>query len=408
MIKRAADWIFPVSGPPVKNGILITDNQNRILDVLDPINFASDPNDLIRYRGILCPGFVNTHCHLELSYLKGKVEAHGGLDKFIRSINKFYQEVIPPQADFQDDFLRAAEDEMLKEGIVAVGDIVSFPPSINHLRVKENSPLYFHSFAEVFGSNPLIAEKQYLRALETLHAIRAISHNNAVSLAPHATYSLSADLFKLLKDHIDTEGLPTTLHHLENPDEITYLQGKNGPAAERILSFGIRNTNPPPIGPRPLASLKDHLPIKSRLLLVHNTMAISEDLQLASQHFPNAWWCFCPGSNLFLEQKLPDLDIFTDYHHRITLGTDSLASNSRLSILEEMKILQKHFPETHLDSLLRWASLNGASFLGIENRIGSFETGKKPGINLIEEMDLENLRLTEKSQVRVLTSYLPS
>ena len=80
------------------------------------------------------------------------------------------------------------------------------------------------------------------------------------------------------------------------------------------------------------------------------------------------------------------------------IGTDSLASNHQLNILEELKIITKAAPEIPLDTLLTWATLNGAELLGFENELGSIEQGKKPGLVLIENVDLENLKFTAKSK----------
>jgi cytosine/adenosine deaminase-related metal-dependent hydrolase len=107
---------------------------------------------------------------------------------------------------------------------------------------------------------------------------------------------------------------------------------------------------------------------------------------------------------LFIQNRLPDLQLFSlqEFRNYICLGTDSLASNTNLSILEEMKMIQQHAPDISLETLLLWASLNGAQALGFDQILGSFEKGKKPGINLVTGIDFENLRFTGESEVKVI------
>jgi imidazolonepropionase-like amidohydrolase len=86
----------------------------------------------------------------------------------------------------------------------------------------------------------------------------------------------------------------------------------------------------------------------------------------------------------------------------ITLGTDSLSSNRVLSMIEEMKIIQRYFPSVPLNEIIGWATINGAKFLGKESELGSIETGKRPGIVLLENLEIENFRLLPESTSRRL------
>jgi len=110
----------------------------------------------------------------------------------------------------------------------------------------------------------------------------------------------------------------------------------------------------------------------------------------------------CPLSNYFIENKYPDLTNFIPFSDKVTIGTDSLASNNTLSILEEMKALVKIKADLSFEKVLQWATLNGAKALQLDRNIGSIEIGKKPGINLITDFDFANTNITDKSTVRVL------
>jgi cytosine/adenosine deaminase-related metal-dependent hydrolase len=141
---------------------------------------------------------------------------------------------------------------------------------------------------------------------------------------------------------------------------------------------------------------------EQRLLLVHNTFSESTDIKMAEHFFSNVFWCLCPNANLYIENKLPDIDLFRAMKSKITLGTDSLASNHQLSILNEIYTIQRHFEEIPLTELIQWGTLNGAELLGLENVLGSFERAKKPGVVHIDNIDLHTLKLTKLSKSHLI------
>ena len=130
-------------------------------------------------------------------------------------------------------------------------------------------------------------------------------------------------------------------------------------------------------------------------LLVHNTFSNKADIDFAKTQHQKLYWCLCPNANLYIENALPDVDLFKNEAVKITLGTDSLASNHQLSILAEMQTLQNH-KNISFEESLTWATLNGAEFLGIDKQYGSLSVGKKPGINLIKlgfDQKIENCKV---------------
>jgi cytosine/adenosine deaminase-related metal-dependent hydrolase len=125
-----------------------------------------------------------------------------------------------------------------------------------------------------------------------------------------------------------------------------------------------------------------------------------KDISFVNRLDRDITWCFCPNANLYIENRLPKLDIFVANGLKMSLGTDSLASNDKLCMLSELKTISKHFPSISLDTSIAWATLNGAMHLGIDRKFGSLEVGKRPGLNLITAMD--GLNLTEASAVSKL------
>jgi cytosine/adenosine deaminase-related metal-dependent hydrolase len=171
--------------------------------------------------------------------------------------------------------------------------------------------------------------------------------------------------------------------------------------------MGINLNYLPIAGQNSMKSTLNKLP-KTNVMLVHNTYSEKEDIEWAMEQFnlpgpkANLFFCFCPNANLYIENKLPDFNLFAQAGARCCVGTDSLASNHRLSVLDELKVISKAAPQISFQTLLTWASLNGAEFLGFESKLGSIEKGKKPGLNLISDFDTGKLRLKPESKLKKL------
>lgn len=367
----SANLIYTMHSPPQHNAVVVVTHEGAIADVIE--SDVVEEGKIERFEGFLCPGFVNTHCHLELSYMKGKIPSGGGLHRFIREVEKLKK---PADAEVQTA-IAAAQTEMRNNGIVAVGDICN---TAHTFRFKEASPLYYHNFLEVYAFDPPRAQASFEKGLK-LSA--QLPPSQPRSITPHAPYSVSADLFQLIAEYARKEKSILSIHNQETADEDLLFLEKNGSILERLHEFGIDTSHWDAPGQTSLRYTLPQLPADGKLLLVHNTFTSEDDVLFANAYNPNLYWCLCPNANLYIEERLPDIEMLKKNNCLITLGTDSYASNWGLSILEEIRVIQKHFPGLQSEELLRWATINGAKFLGIEKTMGSLEPGKKPGINLI-------------------------
>jgi len=124
----------------------------------------------------------------------------------------------------------------------------------------------------------------------------------------------------------------------------------------------------------------------SKIILVHNTYMEEADFAAAESFSKNIFFCLCPNANLYIEDRLPDIPLFLKYKSLVVLGTDSLASNRQLSILEEMKTIKRYFPQTTTERMLLWATSNGAKALSFDKNLGDFSKGKRPGVVLLENL----------------------
>ena len=278
---------------------------------------------------------------------------------------------------------------------MATGDISNTSGSF---ATKKNRKMIYYTFIEVFGSDPSWAGKIFEKA----HILynQAIEKGLHVSIVPHSPYSVSMKLFELIGAFAAKTGCLLSIHHQESEDENRYFESGDGPVAERLKRFGIIADTSPMPGRRPLHAVASYLPKNNPVLLVHNTVSNSDDISFAIKHFPKLWWCLCPNSNLYITGRLPDLAALRSAGAKIALGTDSLASNGRLSILEEMKTLSVNFPGIGIAELITWATINGAEALGLAAELGSFDPGKRPGIILIEQKVEKNVVLSSESKVK--------
>ena len=96
------------------------------------------------------------------------------------------------------------------------------------------------------------------------------------------------------------------------------------------------------------------------------------------------FWATCPNANLYIENKLPNYQHFLETQATVCVGTDSLTSNWQLSILDEIKTILKLQSYLTFDTVLEWATINGAKALGFDHELGSIEIGKTPGLVLLE------------------------
>jgi len=369
----SASYVYTLVGPPIQNGVLAMDAEGTIVEVFTAeAAIAAGLEQVKHHEGLLVPGLINTHCHLELSHMKGRIPKHSGLPEFVQRVIKQRG----ADAYEVDAAMWAADKEMFENGIVAVADISN---QLVSKMTKRGSLIHYHTFLEVMGFNPATARQAMQGALELKEAFEPLS----TSIVPHAPYSVSKELFDELKMNAGSETGPLSIHNQETADENAFFESKTGAFLGLYEFLGLDIGFYQPSGKTSLQSFLPLLPKGHKTLLVHNTFTDLADILFAKAHHPNLYWCLCPNANLYIENRLPDVNLLKQAGLKITLGTDSLASNDQLSIFSEMKTLQTHF-RLSTDELLTWATVNGAEFLGLEMRYGSFEKGKKPGVNLLD------------------------
>lgn len=354
--------------------VLAVNSQGQIEDLL-PAN-SIEANRIEHHEGILLPGFINTHCHLELSHLKDRIARHTGIVDFGLSVIRQRNHI--PEEE-QLELMQQADRDMAAQGIVAIGDISNTALSAG---IKQKSNLYYHSFVELIALNPERAELVFNAGKAVLETFRQAGL--AASLAPHAPYSCSKELIGLITEYDSSHKLPTSIHNQESQAENDFFLHKTGNYLRLYETLGLPIDYFTASGKSSLQTVLEAFQEDTSTLLVHNTFSGRDDVSAAQKALHRPYWCLCPNANLYIENTLPDVGLLASENCTLTLGTDSLASNSGLSILEEIMTLQQSFPRIPQEVFLKAATWNGAEFLGIEKDYGSLEKGKTPGINIID------------------------
>ena len=377
-------------GKELLNGaelVLITKLDGTVEGIV-PLSEAGE--DIQIHKGILSPGFVNAHCHLELSHMKGMIPTKTGLQEFVKQIVALRQ--VDPEVI--QEAIVSAEAEMVANGIVAVGDISN---TLDTLEQKAKHHLAYYSFVELYDLDPTRAHDKIIAGIEIQKQFQ--EHCVRASLVPHASYSVTARLSTLLSEHFETHTI--SIHNQETPGENEFFETKTGPFLGMYERTKVALDFFEPTGKTSLQSI---LPVFKKAhhgILVHNSFTSAQDIQAVHAEMSNAFWCLCPNANQYIEQTMPPIELLRKNKATIVVGTDSYASNWSLNILDELKTIQLHHDNISLSEMLQWATINGARALQMEKHLGGFDKGKKPGVVLISGVDDLN-GLKNASSTRVI------
>lgn len=360
--------------------VLVTDEEGVVLDI---VTAADAGDDVEQLKGILSPGLINCHCHLELSHLKNAIPPHTGLIDFLCSV--------VTKRGFEADIVAAAiaeaEKEMFKNGTVAVGDIGN---TADTAFIKSKSKIRWQNFVEVLGFTDAKADENIKNyqgiANELTNALRTSDFAHRTSLVPHAPYSVSSKTFQFINEA--TAGQIISIHNQENPAEDELYKTGGGDFLKLFSIFGI-DASPFPVTGK--SSIRSYLPFFNNgqtIFLVHNTFMPEEDIVWANEYaISNGLklvYCLCPNANLYIENKVPPVTLFQQHNCELVLGTDSYSSNWQLSIVKEIQALLQH-TLLSIEDVLQMATINGARALLWDDDLGSFEKNKKPGVVLLAE-----------------------
>lgn len=387
MRKWQPEQIFTGTELLPKEQVLIADDAGTLLDII-PANEAGE--NVEKLPGWISPAFINCHCHLELSHMKGAIPTQTGLVNFVQQVMK--QRNV--DKEIQLEAIDLADKQIWESGTQAVGDICNQPITAE---IKKHSPVTYHSFIELTGWDPSVAESRYQIGLASCDVFNKFQLPH--SLSPHAPYSVSAELWKRMQPHFS--GVPVTMHNQESTDEQMLYEKGVGGWIDFYAQMGIAHSGLKVSGKSSLQSVLPFLQSAKPLLLVHNTFTTEKDICEAESLHPEIYWCICIRANQYIENVLPPIALLQKQGCKIVIGTDSLASNHSLNILDELKILQTAFPQLTTPTLLNLATHQGANALRLNSKMGELKKGTNPGIIHIMNLSANGL-LQDATNIRRL------
>lgn len=374
-MRYTAQYVYTLQGEPIRNGFVEVGEDGTVL-----ATGACSHSETVE-EGLICPGFVNAHCHVELSYMKGLFRKGTGMAGFIDQINE-----LRDTSSMEDKVsaLKAAMDSMWAKGIQAMADISNCADSFE---VKASHPMYTRTFLEVFGANP----EECSSVMSYVLDLQAKADSMGIDAAPtpHSCYTMSPELVTASSAAGLKRGF-LSFHSEESDQEEEMMRQGSGPMWDNRVRNGI--PTPPVTGTSSLEYFLDRLkagvevPVEGNVLLVHECCLTAEGAALAKKVLTHPYLAVCPLSNLFIHNTLPPIPVMRASGIPICIGTDSLSSNDQLDVFAELECLRKAF-DVPMQELLTWACLNGARFLGKEDILGTLEPGKRPGV----------VRITDKS-----------
>lgn len=378
----SASMVVPVVGNFLKNGVVAIDESGVVTGVYEQNDVRILNKEKEIYDGVLIPGFVNAHCHIELSHMLGKTKKGTGLPKFLSEIIKMRTS---PEKEIMEAIAQA-DKQMWENGIQAVGDHVNTAFSAE---VKANSAITYHTFVEIMA----LTKEDIQPRIDKARDIEFYFNASHASITAHAPYSCSKELFKAFRKAVNEDNI-FSIHNQESDEENKLFRYREGGFLDFYKEMGFNAEGFRAQARNSVQSYLPHLPKNNRLILVHNTFTSLKDIDFVNRQGRDVYYCICPKANLYIEGKLPKILNFLLDTNVMVIGTDSLAANDTLDILDEMKVLVRYFEHLDFMQILAWATLNGAKALGLERTLGSIEVGKRPGLILLEGMN--NLRLHDQ------------
>ncbi len=372
---RAA-WVCPIAAPPIANGWVAV-AQGRIAVVGGPHDPIPSPVDRVRELGqvAVLPGLVNAHTHLELSWLRDRVPPAvsfiAWLTGMVAARGPGFERSDDPRVV---DAARIAAREAHEAGTIAVGDISNSLASVAPIADAGLSGIVFH---ELLGFNDTSGA-----VVERTRAVRDAApryDSVRVSMAPHAPYSVSAELFQAVQRAVEGSDVPVTSVHVgESPEEVELLEKGTGPWPTILRRIGVWREGWAPPGMGPVEYL-DSLGVLCAGVLVVHGVQLSE-ASLATLAARGCALVTCPRSNQWVGVGAPSIERFYQSGVAVAIGTDSLASVATLNLFSELREMRWLAPGIPAARFLESATIQGARALRLDRELGTIEVGKRAAL----------------------------
>jgi len=375
-----ARWIAPVTGPPFENGTVIIEN-HRILEVRKTSAVTKSATDF--GDAVIIPGFVNTHTHLMLTSCHGRVPFAGSFIDWIKTLMALNPGGQGNEA--MQSTIRQGLAQSLADGVTTLADIGG-PPA---LEVWSHAAANVAGFVEVVGITDThrerLAETRSVKAAVALiDQLEAPSHIDAphhVGLSPHAPYSANERVYLDAIAYCQRTHRPLCTHLAETREELPFLTDGTGPFREFLDALGLWDGTFTPPGCSPVQYAAQLGLLDCGALLAHVNYVTDADLDVLARH--NSHVAFCPRSHRFFEHEPHRWRDMLARGINVCIGTDSLASNASLSVLDELRFLHTQDHEIAGDQLLVMGTLAGARALHLDTHLGSLAPGQRADLAIL-------------------------
>jgi len=371
--KINADWILPITSPLIKDGAIIVEG-NLIRAVGGKKDLSEFPCDEIIDCSdkILLPGFVNAHSHLELTGFRGKIKKGLPFTDWARKVVSIRKDIT------ENEIATAIKDglnELISSGVTTAGD---FSQTGITAKILNERGLRGTVFLEFAGFNPEQKDERLRELKNKLRTPNSKLRTVKFGIAPHAPYSVSAELLKESHSFARERELPIAIHISEMPEEIEFIKNGSGEMKDLLIDFGVWNDKWMPPQTTPVQYLHN-LGILKGAIGIHLNIVTEDDIRILKENDVSV--VYCPGSNKWFGRnwKYP-LREFLNNDINVVIGTDSLLSNEKLNMFYEMRVLKENFPDLENDIILKMATVNGAKAIGFEGEAGEIAVGRKADI----------------------------
>jgi cytosine/adenosine deaminase-related metal-dependent hydrolase len=368
-----ASWVLPMSAPPIANGAVAV-----VHDRITFVGVAADaPAGPVVDLGdaALLPGLVNVHSHLELTPLRHLLE---GLDfaQWIRTLTHLRRTELADPADIELG-ARVGIAEGLLRGITTYADTSDTGAPV--MRAMTAMGVRGVVYKEVFGPDPLQVDASMTGLRAAVQALRALATDQVrVGVSPHAPYSVSKALFGAAAAYAIDEQLPMAVHLAESAFEEDLVARGEGPYADNWRARGID-----PAGAHARSSvalLHEAGALRAKPLIIHGVRMDAADIALLAEH--DCAVAHCPVSNARFGHGIAPLAAMIAAGLRIGIGTDSVASNNRMDVLDEARVAhlmacarERDWQQFSAAQALRQATVGGADALALWNSLGTLRAG---------------------------------
>jgi cytosine/adenosine deaminase-related metal-dependent hydrolase len=374
----SASWVLPIDGPPIPDGV-VTIADGRIAGV--GADRVANTTDLGRVA--LLPALVNAHTHLELSYLHQRIPASARFGDWVMQVMTMRQAYPDPAHPDIVDAARRAIADARSAGTGLVGDVSNTLITTPLLADAGLAAQVFHELTGFTEQDPPARVREARSRAESAQADVAGRGDIRVSVAPHAPYSVSAELFAAIRDDIEAhDDAVSTVHLGENPEEVELLRHGTGALREVLESLGRWPADWEPPGTSPVGYLSEMGFLDSRVLVVHGVEFDGDDLSRLSGL--GVTLVSCPRSNVYVGVGSPPLEAFYAMDVDVAFGTDSLASVATLSMFDELAEARRIAPRVPARRLLESATRIGARALGFDDDFGTIEPGKRAALIAVQ------------------------